>query len=987
MLKAPETTSPPMKLRPAVTIGFGSFRLDPGSGQLWRGDEVIHLRPKTWDVLCLLIANPGRLLSKGDIIAAVWDGAAVGDTMPSISIAELRRALSDDARNPVFVETVHGRGFRFIAPLQQAPPTVDLENPPSAPTNDRPFVGRGAELATLEEWLAQRDPSCRLALICGEAGIGKTTLVDELVRRIGNRANAGGERNPRPLPVGRGQSLAHFGDEYPYWPILGALRELSASRADAVELLRSVAPSWLARLPTVVPTAELAELRRRVEATPAARSLEEILAFLRELGPAVWILEDLHWADGATLELMALVADETSLPDFRIVGTLRPGEIGAGPQPIARIRRELRRRGRCREITLPGLGKVDVDTYLDRRFPKTSFPTDLASRLLARTNGNPFFLEHTIQHLEAAGALMTTGRWSREQEESLAAALDAVPSTLRELVQEEISSLSPEERQALGAASVAGLEFDAATVAAAIAAPVAAIDAICTELARRTALIVRHGESVWPDQTVSGRYGFRHALYQKVLYEDQPPAIRREAHCRIGERMVTAFGDRTGDVAGVLASHFERGGDSERAVSYHQLAADVSIGSQAAREAALHLRRALTLLPGVADRERREEVILSRLGTVLPALRGFGDPELLSLYMRVRTLQAAGSSAGPDFVTMAGSLLANLMQRKPQPAEELAREMLEIGATDPDPRSRAYAELLMGAVLYHQGDVAGTIEHAERSLALAPPGLTLGPIEHRCTAMSLSGAALWQAGRVDEGRARSQQAVSIARGNEVDRFNRVISLQPHVAIHHWCGDVAGSLLLARELGEAIEEQGITQAEACSLLIESWALLERGERALAEQKVERGVTALRRHGSMMQSVYLLTVAAEVFIGLLRWQDAIDALAEADTLIGGGAACWWEPEIDRWRAELCLQGHPARSGDDAEALLRRSLDLSSQQGSSSLTLRATITLARLKGHRRQRTDARERLTAALAAVTDGSESRDIREARRLLEGTPH
>ncbi len=942
------TPAPRLERMPTGVTAFGPFRLDASAGRLWRDGGIVHLRPKTWDVLCVLVANPGRLLTKDDLLGAVWGGAAISDTIPSISVAEIRRALGDDTQQPRYVETVHGRGFRFIAPL--AAPASEPAVPTVEPLPTRhPFVGRTQELAMLDGILAPESADCRLVLVAGEAGIGKTTLVAQFLQRLRHArpSAATSLANPqaRAIIVGQGQCLAHSCEGYPYWPILGALQDMASAHREVVDALRTHAPSWLLRLPTLLQAGEADALRRRTESTDPGRVVDEMFALLRALAPLVWVFEDLHWADTATLDLLAWVADNRGLDGVCTIGTVRLADAMARAHGIARMRRESRRRGRCREINLAGLGEADVAAYLGLRLPQLRVPAWLPARLLERTGGNPFFLEHTVDHLVAASVLVDGAVGANHDELRLTQAVDAVPSTLRELVRDEIAALTDDERRIVQAASIVGLTTDGAAIAGAVAAPVEHVDAVCHELARRTTILIRGGDVVWPDGTASGRYDFRHALYQKVLYDDQPPALRREAHRRIGRGMARGFGAQAGEVAGVLASHFERGGESERAVFYHHLAAQEATRQHAAREAVTHLRRALALLPNVDERAAWEWKLLSDLGRILPALQGFGSTDLIDLYVRVRGLRSSGADAASERTAMAGLLLANLMQRRPQPAEELAHEILAMADDDADPTSRAYAELLMGAVLYHHGDIDGTIEHAERSLAVAPPELRLGPIEHRCTALVMSGAALWQVGQSERGLERAQAALLHARGADVDPFNVVLSLQPLLAIHQWRGDAAAALELASALTLEVERQGIDQARACAELIEAWARQQRGESTLAAAKVTSGVDALARHGSMMQTAYLLTVAVEVLVEQQQYARAAELLDEATASIEAGEARWWEPELHRWRAIVGHHLDGPRSAEHVAQGLRRSFDLAKLQGAHALHERTAETARRL------------------------------------------
>jgi len=971
---------PPSKGRfatiPDDEMVFGAFRLDPKSRQFFHDATAVRLRPKTWDLLCLLVANPGQLLTKDDIIEAIWAGMAVGDALPGVSIAEIRRVLGDDPRRPTFIETVHGRGFRFVGELRHALSEAPLtQRAAGAPTvRMAPFVGRDRELAALDGFLSGNDGKVRVALIAGDAGIGKTTLVERLVEGLGETT----AQRRRPFRVGRGHCVAHYGDGHPYLPVLGALRGMAREHEDVVPLLRSVAPSWLAHLPDLTMGDEVAGLRQSLDLVTHSRVVEEMFALLRALGPLLWVLEDLHWADSATLELVALVAENVALDDLRLIGTARLAESIAHGHGVARLRRELRRRDRCLDVLLEGLTEADVEGVLAQRFPQIVCPSWLAERLLQRTQGNPFFLVQTIDHLASTGALPSAADAGTVDDARLERALDAVPETLRESLREEIAALLEADRSLLGAASVGGLEVDAAMLAIALEGQVELIDAACANLARHGRILVSLGETTWPNGDVVGRYAFRHALYQAVLYEDQAPTTRRHAHGRIGRGLVAAFGERVGEVAAIVANHFERAGDFDQAVIHHQLAARVASHCNASREAARHLRRALDLLPLARGGDAREAEILRELGKVMPALaEGFGNPELLEFLRRAQSLHAAGADASADVHAMAGMVVANLVQRQGEAAEALANELLASTRNAAGPSTRAAGELLMGTVHYHRGELARAIAHTQKSIAIAPSGLTLGPIDFRCGALAMMGPALWQFGRPDEGLAQTVHACDIA-GGEVNPFNRVIALQSLVALHHWRGDAPGALGAARELAVCIEEQGLRQAEACAVLVEAWALAAIGDPVLAAAMVERGIGVLRRNGTTMQSVYLLAVAVEVLVHLERGAEAGDLLDEASALVEAGDARWWEPELYRWRAVLLGPGARGAAARKAEGYLHRALDLAAQQGSRALRLRAALGLA----HLRPGESSRRLVATTLKAIVGGTDTRDVREASALL-----
>src|SRR5262249_30112922 len=236
-------------------IYFGPFRLDPGNEQLWRGAQAIPLKPKTFTVLRYLVTHAGRLVTKEELLDALWPDVHVTDGVLKVCVRELRRALGDEAQTPQYITTVHRRGYRFIAPLTPtaAPasrcrfhvyassprPTPSLQS--SAPT----FVGREEELAQLHKWLEKALGGERqIVFITGEPGIGKTTLVEAFLAKSAAEGR---------MWIGRGQCIEHYGAGEPYLPVLEALgrlcREPDGERL--IALLNQQAPTWLALMPAV----------------------------------------------------------------------------------------------------------------------------------------------------------------------------------------------------------------------------------------------------------------------------------------------------------------------------------------------------------------------------------------------------------------------------------------------------------------------------------------------------------------------------------------------------------------------------------------------------------------------------------------------------------------------------------------------------------------------------------------------------------------
>jgi DNA-binding winged helix-turn-helix (wHTH) protein len=508
-------------------LSFPPFRIDLESERLWKNDEPVHLRRKPFAILCHLARNPRRLVTHEEIIEAVWGRIATSASLLRTHIHDLRHALGDDV-----VETVPGRGYRFVADVR----SVDGEALPdasaaaTAESSRRALVGRDAELEALAEALRAVGEGRRGAVfLTGEAGVGKTALVDLFIARA-----------PRPLLVGRGASVERHGGGQAYLPVLDAIGALCRGRSGdrVVEVMARHAPSWLVQLPGLLRDDRLADLQRRAAGATRAGVLRELAEALETLSleaPVVVVLEDLQWTDPSVVELLAIVGTRREPARILVLGTYRPAEVTRG-HPLARVVGELVAHRQATSIPVGALGADTLEAYLHQRFPGHAFPRGLAGALHRSTGGNPLFLTTLIDDLEHQGVIHDReGRWTLSTSVEDVAARR--PDGIVRLVDAQIDRLSPTEQRVLEVASVVGTAFTAGLVALALEADPDGVDSCCESLAGDRGLLQYLGTETWPDGTIHSRYGFRNALLRHAALARSTSAQVRALHRRITERL------------------------------------------------------------------------------------------------------------------------------------------------------------------------------------------------------------------------------------------------------------------------------------------------------------------------------------------------------------------------------------------------------------------------------------------------------------------
>jgi predicted ATPase len=382
------------------------LQFDVANVCLWRGTKRIALRPKDCAVLQCLASHPGQVVAKATLLDAGWPEVYVSEGVLKDNIHRLRRALGEQGHRPHWIETVARRGYRLLHPLPLVDASKSTTEASTTPSMPAWLVGREAVIVQMQEWFDRACQGSRqLGLLTGEVGIGKTTMVEAFLSQVVTRNN---------VQILRGQCVQHYGVGEAYLPIFEALYQAcqGEQRDRYLAVLRQLAPTWLVHMPGLLEAADYTLLQRQHGSSTRERMLRELANAVDALArdtPLVLVLEDLHWSDHSTLDLVALVAQRQAPARLLLLGTLRPEEVLATEHPLRTMLPTLRRQSRLAELPLTRLTAPHVATYLTARFPASALPADLISRLHHRSEGHPLFLVNTVDHLVARGILYLEG--------------------------------------------------------------------------------------------------------------------------------------------------------------------------------------------------------------------------------------------------------------------------------------------------------------------------------------------------------------------------------------------------------------------------------------------------------------------------------------------------------------------------------------------------------------------------------------------------
>jgi DNA-binding winged helix-turn-helix (wHTH) protein/tetratricopeptide (TPR) repeat protein len=957
---------------------FPPFRLDSNNEQLWRGSKEIRLRRKTFAVLRHLVEHPGQLVTKAALLDAVWPDVSVSDSMPAISVRELRKALGDAADTPRFIETVHGRGYRFIAEVKLEP----VEGPASPPPPQQPsfapqlqptlYVGREPERAEVRAALADAASGRgRICLISGEAGIGKTRLCAEIAIEAGIDgitvlAGHCSEQEAVPyLPFV--EILEHWGDR---WDSPGDLRR--ALGADAPELARLL-PKLRRIIPDLPPPMELTveQARRQL-----FNSFTNFIAQRCKAQPTILVLEDLHWADDSTLALINHLSRRHSDLPLLMIATFRESEIDLNPS-LSKTLEGLIRGRLATQLRLEGLPTSEVAQMLQGLSGQTP-PATVVSEIHAETGGNPFFVEELFEHLAEENRLYdSAGNFHPE----LKIGELEVPRNVRLVVGRRLARLSDATRRVLAVSAVIGRSFTFELLEAAAGANADTLLDCLDE--------AQHGGIVRSTtQCPEARFEFSHELIRQAILTQLSVARLRRLHLEVAEIIERVCSTTLEDHYAELAHHYAQTTNLGKAVTYLRLAGQQAGARSAHQEALSLLNSSLDLLrtmPETTERDSQELATQAALATILIGIKGDGAPEVKTSLSRVVDLSRRVGEC-PQLLTALYQLASfHLNRGEHRTAQELAKDLLRVAQRAGDPAAMMVGHAVLGSTAYWLGEFAFAHSNLEQAVALYDHELHgqialvygLDPV---LDALGYDGYTLWQMGYPDQALDSARRGLAIAQ--KAARPDRLATALNYLAIAHmlrWENEMA--IARAEEAVGLAFKEGLPFRAAIGVVTLGAAMVQSDQDDKAIEQLERIGQAIEASGSRLSPLH----AGALAHAYAKTGKVSEALSLVTRVLGGvreTSSFSDEPWLFSLKGQLFLLKDPPDLAE-AERSFVKAIELAQKMGAKSLELRASLNLARLLSKQGHRKEARATLSEIYNWFTEGLDTSDLKNSRSLLE----
>jgi class 3 adenylate cyclase/predicted ATPase len=845
----------------------------------------------------------------------------------------------------------------------------------AGPRGLTPLVGREQEVGLLlERWHWVKAGQGQVVLLSGEAGIGKSRLVQVLKDHITGEPHT--RLECRSSPHNQHSAL---------YPIIDLLHRLlswphDASPDEKLDTLAQALSQYQLPVQEAIPLlAPLLSLPLPEDRYPPLtfspqrqrqKTLELILAMLLEpsaQGPVLLILEDLHWTDPSTLELLELLIDQIPTVSLCALLTCRPTF-----QPTWSSRSYVT------QVTLSRLSPPQAIRMAEHVAGGKRLPAEALRQVVEKTDGVPLFVEEMTKAVLESGVLQDV---HGQYELTGGVSALAIPATLHDSLMARLDRLVTAKAVAQYAA-VLGRHFSYAVLHA-----VSQLDepTLNHELGRLVDAELLYQRGLPPQTT----YLFKHALIRDIAYESLLRSTRQGYHQRIAQVLEAQFPETVATQPELLAHHCTEAGLNAQAVRYWHQAGQHAIQRSAYAEAVAHLTHGLAVLktlPHTPERARQELALQTSLGPALMAVRGYAAEEVEHVYLRARELSQEVEDIAERVRALMGLYVLFFGRANHEAVHALTGELLQLGQAVQDPLVLIQTYAHEGESLLFQGKYALARTHLEHGMSLyrpqqyAPSAYFFGhhPVVQNLSILAL---VLWVLGYPERAVQQCDQALTFAQG-----LSHPFSLAFALSIKAQLYQLRREANIVQEHAETLvtvsTENGFPVRAAFGSVFLGWAMVERGEGNAGIARIEEGIAAWHTTGGKLLSAWLLGLRAEAYGKIGQIEEGLTVWVEALRAVNDTGEHFYEAELQRLKGAFLLQ----LSSDhqrEAEACFQHAMTIAQNQGAKAWELRTATSLAHLWQQQGKIHEARDLLAPVYHWFTEGFETVDLREAKALLD----
>ena len=843
------------------------------------------------------------------------------------------------------------------------------------------LVGRDAELQLLQDsWNAVRERTGLHVGISGEAGLGKTTLVEGFLASL--------DSDDSTVYIGHGRASERMAGGSAYMPFIEALTDLARSdeSGDFVKLLKRIAPSWFS---AVFPGTDHSSEQDVPRASSQDHMNHELTLLFQRLSadtPVILFFEDLHWADAPTVDAIVYLADRFEELHVLLIATYRESEVLRKDSPYQRARLHMQSRGSLRELKLDSLDIESVTTLLSREFPNNKFPAELPERIFNRTGGHPLFTTDLMRFLKNSGAI-------REEEDSwvLATSMEQVeeglPESVRSMVERKMTIVHSDDQHLLAAAAVQGYSFHSAVIARVLDMDPEEVEDRLEKLERINALVRMVEEHQMPDRTLTSRYQFDHILYLEFSLGNLRQSRKVSMSRSTAQALETFYGESATEIASELAALYEMALEHELAADYFVSASATEKSVFAYHEAAGMARRGLDAVDAMEPSPERDELELKlqmALGGSLCITHGYASQETIDCFDRALALGNKAGERSRDADVTWGLWMAYVNMGSCEKARELSERLTQTSMHMDDPG-------LNGAVHYasaltHElaGQLGETLSHAEKLVASERPGIgrdrytrfVIDPFESGKSVLLRTLATMGFTRQAEEKWAVYRMSVA---NDELDPRSACDVLINGCALQVFHRRPADSREFAEQTMRICEEYGFFAERA-------WADFWLGCAMHAEAHDQAGLEKMRvflqmilAAGALMHHSIYIAIFAEALIDAGLREEAREWVDKGLALVDRTGQMYFTSELHRLDGELASASE--NQSQDAIGSMRRAVAVAGGQDAQLLEARAVLSLVDYLRKQGDAVHAQKELNDFLERARPDFESPDLVKLKAL------